>query len=48
MRKCNFQCNYLDPETKECEELAGECIEDMCENWKDCNHCQERQHCREE
>lgn len=48
MRKCNFKCNYLDPDTGECEALSTECIGDMCENWKDCDNCQERQRCQEE
>lgn len=45
VRGCDrFECQYLD-ESGECEPMAGECIGDMCENWKDCGSCGNREEC---
>ena len=46
-KKCNFSCCYLDT-VGGCEEIGGECIGYMCENWMDCDLCQtDRDECRE-
>lgn len=36
----NFECVYLD--NGECEEMGGECIGDLCENWGECISCQKQ------
>lgn len=47
MKECMFKCEYLD-ETGECEPIQGECIGDMCENWKDCASCAQQGGCKEQ
>lgn len=42
MKKCDFECNYWDPEAEECEPIGGECIGDMCEYWEFCQDCQRK------
>lgn len=41
MAACNnFECVYL--VDGECEEIGGECIGDLCENWGECLNCQKQ------
>lgn len=47
MEKCDFKCNYLEPDTDNCEPLNGQCIGDMCECWNDCNSCKHQGTCQE-
>lgn len=35
----NFECMRKD-ENGECDEMGGECIPDMCEDWGECRSCQ--------
>lgn len=37
-KKCNFVCDRL-ADTGDCEEIGGECIGYMCENWMACDLC---------
>lgn len=38
MRCRYWECNKLDPDN-ECEEIGGECLGDMCEQFLECQSC---------
>ena len=42
---CEFVCMYKDESAEECEAIQGECIGDLCEEWKDCEACDRRNEC---
>lgn len=46
MRKCDFECKYLD-DSGECEPMQSGCIGNVCENWKTCAACTRAEECEE-
>ena len=44
---CEFACMYKDDSEGECEAVRGECIGDLCEEWKDCGVCDRRSECED-
>lgn len=44
MKKCEFDCIYKDDQG-ECDEMGGECIGNMCENFRSCEACSKTEDC---
>lgn len=42
-KKCNFECEKL--EDGECLEQGGDCIGDLCEEWRNCGSCTRKEDC---